>query len=94
MNKLAKLRDDFEQEETNKVICHAKNNSFADLKPFLLPPELVDHCAVWNVETFANFLEKKDFFKAFELKSPEVCGDCLQDICKDGESPTHQERPG
>ena len=36
-------------------------------------PELVDHCAVRNVETFANLLEKKQLSKNIVFKSPEEC---------------------
>ena len=30
-----------------------------------LPPELVDHCAVGDVETFANLLQKKHCVECF-----------------------------
>ena len=70
--------------------------------------ELVDHCAVRNMEAFANLLVKREHserWKVLRIEQtwsdqrfsskgiPQEYGGCPQDICTGGESPKHQEHP-
>ena len=89
----------------NIVLCYVQNiwDNFFCGCGWVSPPELVDHCAVRNVETFANLLEKERNIKLCLCSRilswiswivPQAHGGRHWDICTGGVSPTHQEHPG